>query len=263
MKEFMDHTSKLMAENCPQENIVIRRSIKRIIMTYMKINMFNIFSISASLAWTKADFLYFHRYFFDSSYFPVRELCFTTSLVGGLCAATVTATIRSSYYGFCVSILTLYLQLYREILKLKYKRNETEAIIRRNVELHIKIVKTIKMLSNHFHELLLWDFVTYIVMIGFILFNSSSIIAFFRMALFMPPIIFGCLISCFGGTYITHEGQQMAVRIYRDIQWHEMDLKHQKSVLIMMTQFQKPHCIKLLGIFVINMEFFTLVSPIN
>jgi 7tm Odorant receptor len=169
--------------------------------------------------------------------------------------------MQTCYLNFCLSVATLYKHLHKQILNITaMKREEASDNIKKSVEMHIQIMEIIDLVHKQFYEMLAWDFITYIGIMGLIFFNASVTIAFLRMVLYLPMTMFGMLIFCYGSWLITSQGEKLAVQLYTDVEWYTMDLKHQKSILIMMAQFQKPIHIKLLGLKVINMELLTVVS---
>lgn len=239
-----------------------QKFLRRIYFVYFLINLSNVAFTALILVLTEDEFVSHHRYFFDDSHTPIRQILLTISLSGGIISTTVNLTMQICYYSFCIHTVTLYQQLHRQILQLNYrKKSERHSIIVKSIKMHAEIVDIISKVRQQFFFLLIWDFVVYITVMGMILFNVHSTVAFLRMIIYLPAALFGSWIFCHGTSLITSEGRQMAVRLYTNIKWYEFDLKHQKSILMMMAQFQKPIEVKLLGVQAINMELLTIVSP--
>jgi 7tm Odorant receptor len=261
MKTLTEKSEDLVKENCLVDAQNNQKLLKKLILTYYLLQVFNILSITYTLSLTHQDFTSYHRFFFDQSYLPVKIITSVTSLVAASLAGIATLTVQTCYFSFCLSVATLYRNLRRQIMKLTFLKNEEAGdIIKKSVEMHVRIIETIDLIYKQFYEMLAWDFITYIGVMGLIFFNASSTIAFWRMTLYLPTTLFGMMIFCYGSWLITSAGEKLAVQLYADVEWYTMELKHQKSILIMMVQFQKPIHIKLLGLKQINMELLTVVS---
>jgi 7tm Odorant receptor len=216
-----------------------QRYLRRIIFVYLLINVSNVVGTALILVLTDDEFVTHHRYFFDDSQTPIRQILLTVSLASGIVSTAVNLMMQSCYYSLCIHTVTLYQQLHRQILELVYrKESERQAIIKKSIDMHAQIVSLIKNIKKQFFFILIWDFVVYITVMGMILYNMHSTVAFLRMILYLPAALYGSWVFCHGSSLITFEGRQMAVRLYTNVKWYEYDLKDQKSILIMMAQFQ-------------------------
>lgn len=249
-------TKEIKAQSLENQNV-----LKNIIKFYAIIALFNVVPMGLIVAISKDDFVSYQRYFFDDSATPLKQILLAVTFVAGSLSCLVNLIIQICYYSFCIHIVTLYQQLHRLILQLNYKKKEEiDAIIKESVDLHVKIIEMLHQMKSQFSLLLLWDFVSYIVVLGMILFNVSSTVAFLRMIIFLPAAAFASWIFCHGSYLVKNEGERMAIRLYTDTKWYEMDIRHQKSILIMMAQFQKLNEIKLVGIQTVDLELLTIVS---
>lgn len=202
------------------------------------------------------------QYTFDILYFPYREISHFMNLLGGFTTIVVFLTIQICYYSCCVQVTTLYDLLHENILELNDKNNNANKIIEKSVEFHIKIKETVKLFAKIYRIVIVTDFISYIIAFGMLLFNynKTNTVATMRMVSVFPIAFFGALIFCHGSCLMSYREQQMALRLYTDLDWIAMDRKIQRSVLIMMAQFLKPMEIKLMGIKVIDMELIITVS---
>lgn len=64
---------------------------------------------------------------------------------------------------------------------------------------------------------------------------------------------------CYFGKIATNSYDQMAECLY-DCNWHELDLQHQKYILVMMMNAQRPIYYNGFGVADLNLETFTTVS---
>lgn len=264
LSKLFQQMTELLTENRLEETEKNKKILKVIVMRYFLVMVFNsVISIIITMTTTDQQYLSMHRYFFDDSYTPVSQIALILSFLAGACVNIVNLTTQVCYYSICIHVVTLFNQMHEQLLELNDKEKDPKAIIKKTVEFHIKIMEVIKSVAFEFREMLFFDFVCYITVIGLILFNATATLESLRILIFLPSTFFGTWIFCHGSFLITNQSQKMARNIYANLNWYEMDQSIKRSVLHMMMQFQKAIEIKLVGIQKVDMELFIVVSEDN
>lgn len=259
-KLLFAEAAELTKESSKETVLKNKKALRRTILAYVMIMTVNLTATVLMMALTPKEFERLHRYLFDESYSPVFEIVGIISFLGGQLCTFVNLITQVFYYSFCLFFITLYEQLEQQILDINDKKKDSSESIKTAVQEHIRIMNMIKSVSHEFREMLVWDFVVYTIILGLILFNSTTSIESMFKLFYLPSIFFGAYIFCYGSYIVSSKGRAMSRMMYMELNWVDMEKKHQKSLLIMMAQFQKRIKIKLMGIKTVDLELFIFVS---
>lgn len=253
-----------MAANSEAHATKNEKTLRRRVKTFIAMTVFTSIAVSVAMAMVSSNdnLNNMQRYFFDASKSPIKEILLTESFIIGTLGTIINVISQICYYNVCVHILTLYEQFDEQMMELNDPKVNRQAIIAKSVDYHIQIMETISMISKFFREMLVFDSVIFVSLLGMILFEGSATSGSLRMLVFLPTPFYNIFIFCHGSFLVTQKGIDSSNKLYMNLNWIDMSTKIKKSLCIMMRQLQKAVEIKILGLQKIDLELFIVVSKI-
>ncbi|CRK97118.1 CLUMA_CG010515, isoform A [Clunio marinus] len=237
-----------------------RKSLYRVIRSYVLFLCTSTAIPFLMLTLTDEVFKDVLKYPFDFNFTPFKEVVHTMGFLTGMTFGALNFTTHICFYSCCIQVITLYDYLTEQVLEVNTKPENEKEIIRNSVEFHMKTKEIIRDISSNFHGFLLSDVLSYIIMLGTILFNLSYSLIFIRLATYSLSSFYGSWIFCNGGNILILQSQEMAVKLYTEIHWPTINSPSLKrSLIIMIMNFQKPVQMILFKMRIVDLELFIFI----